>query len=160
MATKKARLKKNARTKKAASKRSASKGGKKKPTLLRTTFMADFTKTFIRQGNVYLWPVAGQERADVVADFQTFVAVLAAVGYGLPVPVTTTPLGARLVQFVGAPRNWPTVTGVPPRFQSELPTVALVEIAVILDRLLEAINAFKLVAGGPGGGSGRGWPPH
>ena len=121
--------------------------------------MADFTKTFIRQGNAYLWPVAGQQRSDVVNDFQTFVAVLSAVGYGLSAPVTTTPLGARLVQFIGAPRNWPTVNGVPSRFQSELPTVALVEIAVILDRLLEAINAFKLVGGGPGGQPG-GWPPH
>jgi hypothetical protein len=158
MATKKARSKKSARSKKGVSKRSASAGAKKKQTLLRTSFMADFTKTFIRQGNVYLWPVKGQERADVVADFQTFVAVLSAVGYGLPAPVVTTPLGVRLVQFIGAPRNWPTVTGVPPRFQKELPTVALVEIAVILDRLLEAIAAFKLVVG-PGGPPGR-WPPH
>ncbi len=158
MATKKARSKKSSRAKKGAVKRRV--GAKKKQTLLRTSFMADFTKAFIRQGDAYLWPVDGQQRADVVADFQTFVAVLSAVGYGLPAPVVTTPLGVRLVQFIGAPRNWPTVTGVPPRFQKELPTVALVEIAVILDRLLEAISAFKLVKGSPGGGSGRGWPPH
>jgi hypothetical protein len=154
MATK--NKKKSARSKKSVAKRSAS--AKKKQTLLRTSFMADFTKTFIRQGKTYLWPVGGQERSDVVADFQTFVAVLSAVGYGLPAPVVNTPLGARLVQFIGAPRNWPTVTGVPSRFQKDLPTVALVEIAVILERLLEAINAFKLVKG-PGGPPGR-WPPH
>lgn len=159
MATKKARPKKSARAKKGASRRGASAAGKKRRSLLRTTFMADFTKTFIRQGNTYLWPVVGQKRADVIADLQTFVAVLSAVGYGLSAPVTTTPLGARLVQFIGAPRKWPTLTGVPPRFTNELPTVALVEIAVILDRLLEAINAFKLVEGAPGGTPG-GWPPH
>jgi hypothetical protein len=159
MATKKTRPRKRARTKKAAAKRSAGTGGKKNPTLLRTTFMADFTETFIRKGTKYLWPVTGQQRSDVIADFQMFAEVLSAVGYGLPAPPTNTALGARVVQFIGAPRNWPTVKGVPPRFKSELPTVALVEIAVILDRLLEAINEFEVVDGGPGGTPG-GWPPH
>jgi hypothetical protein len=151
---------KKARAKKSVSKRRASTGGKSKRPLLRTPFMADFTKAFISQGGTNLWPVANQKRADIVADFEAFVKVLLTVGYGLPAPANNGPLGDRVVQFLGAPRNWPNdPTGIPARLQGQLSTVALVDIAVILDRLLKAINAFKLVTTGKGGGPSN-WPPH
>jgi hypothetical protein len=161
MVTKKARPKKSTRAKKNASKRRAGAGGKSKPTLLRTQFMADFTKKFIKQGRTYVWPARGSKRADVVAEFQAFVKVLVTVGYGLPAPINNGPLGDQVAQFLGAtpPPTWPNnPAGLSPRFQKRLPTVALVDIAVILDRLLEAINRFDL-SGGPGGIPG-GWPPH
>ena len=78
-------------------------------------------------------------------------------------------LGDDIVQFLTL-KNWPTATPVfpppppPPAplplppYQSQLPTVHLLEIAVILDRLLQAMNSFN-PGGGPGGGPG-GWPPH
>ena len=152
---------KKTRSRKSISKRSAgaakeAKRTKAKVTLLRTPFMAEFTKTFITGK----WPVTGQKRADIVADFQVIVEVLSTVGYGLPAPTGLGPLGDQVVQFLGAPRNWPNNnSGIPVRLKDNLSTVALVDISVIVDRLLHAINSFSLVRGGRGGSPGH-WPPH
>jgi hypothetical protein len=134
----------------------AKEATKRKQTLLRTPFMAAFTKAFITNQ----WPVAGQQRTDVVADFLAIVEVLLTVGYGLPAPTGTGAMGDRVVQFLGPTSNWPDNTaGIPPRLKGELSTVALVDVAVIVDRLLRAINSFKWDPGGDGGAPGR-WPPH
>ncbi|HMK23730.1 MAG TPA: hypothetical protein VK466_15470 [Terriglobales bacterium] len=149
----------------------ASQGSQPKP--LRTQFMADFTAAFIGDPTKIkdpgqpdkwpdpagrLWPTKGQKLIDVVADYATFVNVLMTVGYvGVP-PAAAAPgsLGDRIAQFLQA-QNWPTATPVvPTEYQGELPTVHLVEIAVILDRLLQAANSF---GDGPTGG-GSNWPPH
>jgi hypothetical protein len=65
------------------------------------------------------------------------------------------------VQFVQA-QNWPNVPP-PPGYEKLQGTVSLVEIAVILDRLLQAMNSFAVAKQGgmnPPGGGGSGWPPH
>ena len=155
-------------------------GGKQKT--LRTKFIADFTAAFIGDPTTIkdpaalpaldpwpdnppapskrLWPKCGQTMTDIVADYATFVNVLLTVGYvGASPPLFPSgSLGDRIVQFLKT-HPWPTTTGVPSQYQGELPTVVLVEIAVIQDRLLQAINSFDLTCMGKGGG-GSNWPPH
>jgi hypothetical protein len=148
-----------------------------KPYLLRTQFMADFTAEFIGdpttipdpapppKKNIWpdpnrRWPTDHQVGTDILADYATFVNVLMTVGYLVaPAPSTYAPgtLGDRIGKFLTA-KNWPIQPPVPPEYQKEQSTVHLVEIAVILDRLLHAINTFNPDAA-PGGGPG-GWPPH
>jgi hypothetical protein len=142
--------------------------------LLRTQFVADFTAAFIGDPTKIkdpgppdqtdpwpdpsrLWPAPGQKRIDIVADYATFVNVLMTVGYVLapPPPAPSGSLGEKIAQFLQA-QNWPVGTAVPPEYAGELPTVHLVEISVILDRLLQAINSFGTGAGG----GGTHWPPH
>jgi hypothetical protein len=148
--------------------------GKQK--LLRTQFMADFTATFIGDPTKIkdpapppavdswpdphrIWPAPQQKKPDIVSDYATFVNVLLTVGYELlPLPTFASgTLGDKIVQFLQA-KNWPATDPVPTEYQGELPTVHLVEIAVISDRLLQAMNSFN-PEGGAGGGP-TGWPPH
>jgi hypothetical protein len=79
-------------------------------------------------------------------------------------------LGEQILQFLQA-QNWPNGTPAPPAppgFEKmPLDTIRLVEISVILDRLLQAINSFQVAkttaepgAPGPTGGGGSPWPPH
>jgi hypothetical protein len=154
---------------------------------LRTQFMADFTSRFIGDpttikapGTLDLWPdparkwpQPGQTKTEYVADYLTFANVLLTVGHVQvqPSPPFTNPasLGYQIVEFLNN-NNWPTATPVfpppvpPPAppplvpYQNDLTTVHLLEIAVILDRLLQAMNSFNR-SGGGGGGPG-GWPPH
>jgi len=160
--------------------------GNANPKALRTNFMKDFTAAFIGDPKkikdpapppakdpwpdpeetnppsppTRLWPKCGQKMNDIVADYATFVNVLMTVGYvGAPPPnFPSGSLGDRIVQFLTT-YPWPTGTGVPSEYQGELPTVSLAEIAVIQDRLLQAINSFKVTCPGAGGG-GSNWPPH
>jgi hypothetical protein len=147
-----------------------------KQELLRTQFIADFTAAFIGDptkikdpgppdpwpgsGPSRLWPTPGQKKTDIVTDYATFVNVLMTMGYVMaPPPVAPSgSLGARIAQFLQA-QNWPTATAVPTQYSKELPTVHLVEISVILDRLLQAINSFKEDPSDASGG-GSPWPPH
>jgi hypothetical protein len=152
-------------------------------TALRTKFMNDFTAKFIGDPtkikdpapppatdpwpdpakttpptpSTRVWPRTGENRADIVADYATFVNVLLTVAYvvGPPPTFPAGSLGEQIVQFLNS-YHWPTSTGVPSEYQGELPTVYLVEIAVIQDRLLQAINSF----GSGEGGAGSNWPPH
>jgi len=154
----------------------ASTGGTQNP--LRTQFMADFTAKFIGDPTKILpagqvdpwpdpnrhWPQSGQSRDAVAADYATFVNVLMSVAYVGGPPPTFPPgsLGEQIVQFLQA-QNWPKGTSPPTGYDKG--TVNLVEIAVILDRLLQAINSFPVAKPKPGeehppGGGGSGWPPH
>jgi len=157
--------KKASSKKKSASKKSAGTGGKSKSgqPLLRTQFMADFTHEFIYDSSgKFLWPVAGQSKTAVLADYLTFVTVLMTVGYiEAPAPAASPgSLGDRIATFL-ANQKWPSQTSIKPKWVKDpgRPTVHLIEIAVILDRLLEAINGFHFKLTARGGGPG-GWPPH
>jgi hypothetical protein len=153
---------------------------------LRTKFMADFTAAFIGDPtkmkdpaappatdpwpdpeptnpptpSTRLWPKLGQKQNDVVADYATFVNALLTVGFvGAPPPAAPSgSLGDQIGKFLIA-QNWPAGTPVPPEYKDELPTAHLVEIAVIQERLLQAMNSFDFTGGGAGG-SGSNWPPH
>jgi hypothetical protein len=118
-----------------------------------------------------VWPKKTQTQPEIVNDYITFANVLMTVGYVMA-PLPTFPsgsLGDDIVQFLKL-KSWPAATPVfpppppPPAppplgpYQNSLPTVHLLEIAVILDRLLQAMNSFNPVAGA-GGGPGS-WPPH
>ena len=150
---------------------SAAGCGNAKPPL-RTPFMAAFTLAFIGDPTLIKppgqtdrwpdpgrkWPVSGQKKVDIVTDYETFANVLMTMGYVMGPPPAVAPgsLGEKIVQFIQA-QNWPTTTTVPPDYQTEsLPTVHLIEISVILDRLMQAMNSF----GEGGGGGGSDWPPH
>jgi hypothetical protein len=154
--------------------------GNQKP--LRTQFMADFTDAFIGPSTkikdpapppgtdpwpdppnatdppTRLWPKSTQHKPDIVTDYLTFADVLMTVGYRLQTPPTFSPgtLAAQISDFLKA-KDWPAAPPVPTEYQGELPTVHLVEIGVILDRLLQAMNSFT--EGNPTG-SGSNWPPH
>lgn len=160
--------------------------GNANPKSLRTKFMADFTAKFIGDPTkikdpapppatdpwpdpepkiplsppTRLWPKCGQNRTEIIADYATFVNVLMTVGYVGASPPTfpSGSLGDQIGKFLIA-QNWPAGTEVPPEYMSEPPTVHFVEIAVIQDRLLQAINSFDLTCTGSGGG-GSNWPPH
>jgi hypothetical protein len=156
------------------------------PALLRTQFIADFTAKFIGDPTkikdpapppqtdpwpdpeptnppsptTRLWPRNGEGRNDIATDYATFVNVLLTVAY-VPGPSPAGPnaaLAAEIVQFLQV-QKWPNQTPIPPLYAQERGTVTLVEIAVIQDRLLQAINSFNLTGSGSGGG-GSNWPPH
>ena len=151
------------------------------PQKLRTQFMADFTKQFIGDPTKIkdpappgeydtwpdpnrLWPTSKEPLANIVSDYLTFVNVLLTVGYvgGPPPGGPNASLAAQIAQFLQQ-ENWPTkttfATGTPSAYNDELPTVHLVEVAVIQDRLLQAMNSFDPTGSGKGG-SGSNWPPH
>ena len=160
--------------------------GNANPKPLRTDFMKNFTATFIGDPtkikdpapppamdpwpdpeptnpptpSTRVWPKPGQTLNSAATDFATFSNVLLTVGVvGAPPP--TFPggtLGDQIVQFLNT-HHWPSAAGVPSEYQMELPTVYLVEIAVIQDRLLQAINSFDFTGHGTGG-VGSNWPPH
>lgn len=161
---KKSKSKSRARTKTARK----SKHDRRK---LRTQFMVDFVNQFIRQGSPdrllpgpnetkdWLWPTGNPTTQQIIDDYLSALNVLLTVGHALgaapAVPVGS--LGASIVPFLAA-KGWPATTPVPPDWADEQPTVHLVEIAVISDWLLAAINAFKPPSAAGGGGSH--WPPH
>jgi len=152
------------------------------PQAFRTQFMADFTKKFIGDPTKIkppgspdpwpdpassgdpprVWPKQGQTQQQISEDYATFVTVLMTAGYVMA-PLPTFPpgsLGEQITSFLQT-QNWPAaapVFPVPPPYPEPLPTVHLLEIAVILDRLLQAINSFNSGQGAGGGGSN--WPPH
>jgi len=134
------------------------------PALLRTQFISDFTAEFIGDPTKILdpgpppqkdrwpdpnrrWPATGQTLPSIVNDYATFVNVLMTVGYVMASPpaAPSGSLGDRIVQFLQT-QNWPTKTtfppGSPPEYNDELPTVHLVEIAVITLAAVVAIGAI------------------
>ena len=128
---------------------------------LRTRFMQDFTREFIGDPDKIKepgypdpwpdgeaaprrWPREGQSKSEIVADYTTFVNVLLSVGVAdaEPAAAPNRALADQIVRFLRE-KNWPKAEPVilTPEYQYEdRGTVTLVEIAVILDRLLQAIN--------------------
>jgi hypothetical protein len=146
--------------------------GNANPNRLRTDFMADFTAKFIGDPTTIMdpapppatdpwpeptrkWPKHGQSWNDAFTDYATFVNVLVAVFVG------ASPPSGLLADQIGTfltDQKWPAGTPFPPEYKGEPLTVHLVEIAVIQDRLLQAINSFDF---GHGMGAGpSNWPPH
>jgi len=98
---------------------------------------------------------------DVVANqYATFVSLLMTFGYvsGPPPGKPSDPFAASIWQFL-KDQDWPGGTpGVP---QYDKGTVTKVEIAVILDRLLEALNTYQVAGSSTSTGGGpSSWPPH
>ena len=100
------------------------------------------------------WPNAGQCPDQITDDFQTFVKVLMTAGYvGGSAPATATGLELKIWQYLqpdptktGWKKDgWPAGSPEPtPSPSSPYYDVHLVEICVILDRLLQAINSFDV----------------
>jgi hypothetical protein len=106
------------------------------------------------------WPSKGQGTKSIVDDYVTFVQVLLTVAID-PVTTPTGPnptLATTIVNYLNS-QHWPKEPGPPPGYEKEAGTVTLVEVAVIGDRLLQAINSFD-VTGTGSSGSGSNWPPH
>lgn len=119
-----------------------------------TKFMSAFKAEFLSKANP--WPAPGQPTAGVIADFGMFMDVLLKADLLLqaPVPDNSGSLLDRLAKFLIA-QQWPASSPIPKKWQNIKTTVRLIEVSVIADHLLEAINAW------PGsGGSGSLWPPH
>jgi hypothetical protein len=123
---------------------------------LRTQFMQNFTREFIGDPDRIKepgypdpwpdpsrrWPREGQSASDIATDYTTFVNVLLRVGYAESDVAPDGGLGDQIMRFLRE-ENWPQAEPVilTPEYQYEdRGTVTLVEIAVILDRLLQAIN--------------------
>jgi hypothetical protein len=123
---------------------------------VRTGFMSDFVAEFIRspRAKEFKWPSRELPAPAVLAEFQMIMDVLMRAGYlnGDLVADGTNALRDRLVNFLQA-QDWPRSTPIPRKWEKIKPTVRLIEVAVIADGLLEAINFHPTVAG-------SGWPPH
>jgi hypothetical protein len=124
---------------------------------LRTQFMQDFTEEFIGHPDAIKepgypdpwpdpgrrWPREGQGTSEIATDYTTFVNVLLRIGYAEPAAAAQNRALAEQIERFLRERNWPEAEPVilTPEYQYEdRGTVTLVEIAVILDRLLQAIN--------------------
>jgi hypothetical protein len=129
------------------------------PTRVHTKFVSAFFAEFVGgpKPKAWKWPLAGQAGPAVLQDFETFLDVLMTAGYLLAAPTSggTDSLRDRLGDFLLA-QHWPLTAPIPKKWQGIQPTVRLVEVSQITDRLLQAINADPL---GAGGGPSR-WPPH
>jgi hypothetical protein len=134
-----------------------------KQKLVRTEFIAAFTKQFIGQTATNPFPAIGHSNADIAADFNTIMRILIAAEVGRKPPPTGKgrSLAGKVGNFLIA-QKWPASTPLPKQLQGIQPTVRLIEIAVIADRLLQAINLIpgrgRPRSGGPG--PVPGWPPH
>jgi len=144
---------------------------------LRTPFLDAFTAKFIGDptkikaaGLPDNWPDPNRvwpsptapfpTSLEIYNQYATFLNALMTVGYvlGSPPAFTSGSLGDQIVQFLTA-QNWPTSTTPPTGYTSvPLPTIHLIEISVIHDRLLQALNSYN-PQNSPGGG-GSSWPPH
>jgi hypothetical protein len=122
---------------------------------VRTKFMSAFIKQFVTS-KANPWPAPGQTNASIIVDFETFMDVLisAAVTLNPPTSGGGASLADRIASFLIA-NQWPVSTPIPKQWQSIQPTVRLIEVSVIADGLLKAINK-----GSGAGGGGSGWPPH
>ena len=142
---------------KAAKKKSGKKSKPQAPAKLHTKFMDEFVSEFIGKKKPFKWPDTELLAPAVLAQFEMIVNVLMKAGYLLstPAPDGTDPLRDRVIEFLNT-KDWPRTAPIPKKWQKMKPTVRLIEVAVIADHLLEAINDH--VDGGAGGGSH--WPPH
>jgi hypothetical protein len=120
------------------------------------------------------WPSPRSGRKQIADEYATFVHVLLSFAFvpgpQPPQPPTNTPnpaMAAKILLFLQNYKpKWPNATPIPPEYHKppalmdERGEVNLVEIAVISDRLLQAINSYDLTGEGGRGGGGSGWPPH
>jgi len=108
------------------------------------------------------WPASGSFRNDVATEYETFVHVLMSVAYvgGSPPTYPSGSLGARIVQFLQT-QNWPNGSPTPTEYKTEdRGTVTLMEMSIIQDRLLQALNSFRIASETSSSGGGSSWPPH
>ncbi len=119
-----------------------------------TKFMSAFKAEFLSTANP--WPAPAQPTASVIADFGMFMDVLLKADLLLqaPVPDNSGSLRDRLAKFLIA-QNWPMSSPIPTHWQGIATTIRLIEVSVIADQLLAAINNPP----GSGGGPNQ-WPPH
>jgi|HubBroStandDraft_5_1064220.scaffolds.fasta_scaffold00320_2 hypothetical protein len=131
---------------------------RKAPTPVRTEFMSAFTSEFIRdpKTKVWKWPAPGQTPESIVEDFETYIDVLMRADFVLPSNGNSA-LRTRLAAFL-INQHWPVTASIPKKWKKIQPTVHLIEISVIVDRLLMAVNIAKNPTKSGGGPSG--WPPH
>jgi hypothetical protein len=135
-----------------------------------------FTKTLIGDpasmpapGDVSAWPEGsriwpknpGMPKDQIRDEYAIFVYQLMTFGFfnGPPSlnPQPTTEPGKSIWQFL-TNQGWPNSSPVVPGHSKT--TVALVEIAVILDRLLQALNTYEAAGSSSTGGGPSVWPPH
>lgn len=130
----------------------------KAPTQVRTDFMSAFTSEFIRDPKTHKWkwPATNQSPESIVEDFETYIDVLMRADLVLPSSGNSA-LRTRLAEFLNK-EHWPVTSSIPKEWKDMQPTVRLIEISVIVDRLLEAVNGFTSPTKSGGGPSG--WPPH
>jgi len=124
-------------------------------TKVRTKFMSAFLKQFVGS-KANPWPATGQTNASIIVDFETFMDILISAAVALQSPTSggSASLADRVASFLIA-NNWPVSAPIPKQWQSIQPTVRLIEVSVIADGLLKAINMGSGRGGGPSG-----WPPH
>ncbi len=122
---------------------------------VRTKFMSAFIREFVGS-KANPWPAKGQTNASISADFETFMDVLISAAVTLTSPTSggSASLADRVASFLVA-KNWPVSAPIPKQWQSIQPTVRLIEVSVIADGLLKAINKGTGRGGGPSS-----WPPH
>jgi hypothetical protein len=153
----KARPTKRTPARKPAAKKVASRGrAKRQSASVVTEFMQDFSAEFIRDGNSeLLWPPAGHSDRAVFSDISEVLTVLGEARKGVRPPSGgTDSLRDRVIDFITL-HHWPEEPAIPPNTLPDVTTTRLLEIAVIIDRMLAAVNE-----GVGGGGSTREWPPH
>jgi hypothetical protein len=128
-----------------------------KGTRVRTVFMAAFTEQFIGRLATTPFPAIGRSKTRIAADFITIMSILIAaeVRRKPPPAGNSRSLAGKVGNFLRA-QNWPSKSPVAKQWKINQRALHLIEIAVIADRLLEAIN----LGSGPQGGLGSGWPPH
>jgi hypothetical protein len=131
----------------------------KSPDYVRTQFISDFVVEFLcssPRSRDFKWPSPELPAAAVLAEFQMFLDVLMTAGYLHRDPEAdgTNALRDRLVKFI-KDEDWPRSTPIPRKWAKIQQTVRLIEIAVITDWLLEAINSHPTVDA-----AAAGWPPH
>jgi hypothetical protein len=131
---------------------------RKAPTQVRTEFMSAFTSEFIGdpKTRVWKWPAPGQTPESIVEDFETYIDVLMRADLVLPSNGNSA-LRTRLAAFLVS-QHWPVTESIPKKWTNIQPTVHLIEISVIVDRLLMAVNEATSPTDSSGGPSG--WPPH
>jgi hypothetical protein len=131
---------------------------RKAPTQVRTEFMSAFTSEFIRdpKTKVWKWPAKNQTPESIVEDFETYIDVLMRADFVLPSNGSSA-LRTRLAEFLNK-EHWPVTSSIPKEWKDIQPTVRLIEISVIVDRLLEAVNGSTSPT--KSGGGPIGWPPH
>jgi hypothetical protein len=169
VAAKKQSLQKNSPSKKAPLVRKVAAKPKAKQgrpdanyTCVRTTaFVSAFVAELIEdtEPGTFKWPAPKDSRATIQKDFATVLDLLLEAVFKLKTPdaASGSSLRDRVATFAAA-QDWPITPAIPPQWEDIRRTARFIEISLIADHLLEAINAHR--AEGESGGSSSEWPPH